>query len=81
MFTVNDIEVALENEDVLIAAMRRACRYQHVNSVKLYPAPRRENGFMEWIMMVEFIEADKTSYTMTVGVVQRSKEADVEFHT
>jgi hypothetical protein len=69
-------EIAMENKEVLFRCLER-CRYYQAEKVEIFPVPRRESGFMEWIMLVHHNE----NRTMTVGAVQRSEAEEVEFHT
>ena len=69
-------EIAMENKEVLYRCLER-CRYYQAESVSIFPVPRRESGFMEWIMLVNHSE----NRTMTVGAVQRDEAAEVEFCT
>lgn len=77
MLTITNYDVAAEYGDMLLAAVKRLARYQHVETAELHPTPRRQDGWLEWIMVVHFDDKG----VMTVGVLQRSEGADIEFNT
>lgn len=69
-------DIAMENKEVLFRTLER-CRYYMAEVVSIFPAPRRENGWLEWTMLVNHTQ----NRTVTVGIIQRDETAEVEFCT
>ena len=62
---------------VLAAVMQRVCRYviEAAPIIDIYPQERRPNGVIEWMVRIE------QGAWFTLGVIQRSPGALVEFHS
>lgn len=48
-----------------------------VDSVTIYPKAPEDSGWLEWLLVYQFADGGK----MTVGMIQREPNGNVEFHT
>lgn len=71
---VNAIEL---DSAVLAAVMQKMCRYikEAAPMIDIYPQERQPNGVLEWTVRVN------QGVWFTLGVIQRSPGAEVEFHS
>lgn len=48
-----------------------------VTSVQIFPKAPEKNGWLEWLLVYEFVDGGK----LTVGMIQREPNGEVEFHS
>lgn len=70
--------IAAEEPAFLVAVMTRIARYTaEAQNIELYCTPRRADGWLEWIIRVQYNE----KRGITIGAIQRRAEDDVEYHS
>lgn len=58
--------------------MERCERWENHREVKLYPLPRKDNGFWECMII---LKNTNTQHQFTMCCVQRTPESKLEFHS
>lgn len=70
---------ALQHEDLplLYAALARVQQHQHVTRCTVWCSAREVNGWLELLLHFEYEDGGK----LTVGALQRDRNAKFEFHS
>lgn len=74
---INDLQLAAKYRYVLDAVITRFAQYEDCD-VEVSPSKRGTNGFLQWMAVVMWWGSNKP---LTIGIVQRSEESHVEFHS
>ncbi|MDT8992810.1 hypothetical protein RQP54_18195 [Curvibacter sp. APW13] len=69
-----DTELAKRHPEMLAAVTRRAMEFVG-SSIRVIPAERRMNGWLEWSLLVRYL----TGNELFIAAIQRRPDAEIEF--
>lgn len=76
-FKIKDLENAMREPEVLAEVLSKVNNYSDSQSI-LQAMPRAANGWLEWMLYLYFNDGISK---LTMGVIQRTPGAEVEFCT
>ena len=59
------------------AVLARLAHHQHVDKATIYVIPRKESGWIEYLMFIQY----EFGGTITIGCIQRTVDGPMEFHS